>query len=425
MSRPRRPHHLRSLVLAVLVAALAAGSFPMSAVVAVAASGPASPTSRAGSSTRTRTRTRPRATRATPARPRREPGREPSPRPPGRRGRHGRHGGPAPLDRVRGGDGPRGRPARVRARRARRGGLQAARRGSLAGGWPRAERPSGGPRDGPPDGREPAGDRLGGRGPTVLELGSPPSRAPLLGRAPRPPNPGRRRIPRPARSGHRTGPRHRPGDRLADHGARRRPELPPRGPRPARSMLPRASPSSPRRVSRTPSRNPPPTFDLAAASGLTRQVFGFLPYWELSGASTKLNYDVLSTIAYFSVGADSKGNLRKKNSDGTTTTGWGGWTSSSLTSVINSAHCARHARRADAERVRLDHLAGVRPEGPPGLLDRAPQLRQAGRRRRPRPRRRRDQPRLRAPGEHLLGRVRGAAQDGPRRSSTRSAPATS
>ena len=81
-----------------------------------------------------------------------------------------------------------------------------------------------------------------------------------------------------------------------------------------------------------------PDFDMAAASGLTRQVFGFLPYWELSGASTKLNYDVLSTIAYFSVGADSKGNLRKKNSDGTTTTGWGGWTSSSLTNVINNAH---------------------------------------------------------------------------------------
>ncbi|HEY5435545.1 MAG TPA: glycosyl hydrolase family 18 protein, partial [Candidatus Limnocylindrales bacterium] len=83
---------------------------------------------------------------------------------------------------------------------------------------------------------------------------------------------------------------------------------------------------------------PAPALETAAASGLTRQVFGFLPYWELSGASSKLNYDVLSTIGYFSVGADSNGNLRKKNSDGTTTTGWGGWTSSSLTSVINDAH---------------------------------------------------------------------------------------
>jgi spore germination protein YaaH/flagellar hook assembly protein FlgD len=78
--------------------------------------------------------------------------------------------------------------------------------------------------------------------------------------------------------------------------------------------------------------------DPAAASGLRRQVFGFLPYWELSNASTKLNYDVLSTIAYFSVGATAAGNLRKRDPDGSSTTGWGGWTSSSLTRVINDAH---------------------------------------------------------------------------------------
>jgi spore germination protein YaaH/flagellar hook assembly protein FlgD len=79
-------------------------------------------------------------------------------------------------------------------------------------------------------------------------------------------------------------------------------------------------------------------FDLAAAPGLRRQVFGFLPYWELSGAATKLNYDVLSTIAYFSVGANAKGDLKKRDADGTSTTGWGGWTSSSMTGVINAAH---------------------------------------------------------------------------------------
>ena len=58
-----------------------------------------------------------------------------------------------------------------------------------------------------------------------------------------------------------------------------------------------------------------------AASGLRRQVFGFLPYWELSNASSKLNYDVISTIAYFSVGASGAGNLRKKDADGSATTG--------------------------------------------------------------------------------------------------------
>src|SRR5260221_10124463 len=76
----------------------------------------------------------------------------------------------------------------------------------------------------------------------------------------------------------------------------------------------------------------------AMGAGLLRQVFGFLPYWETSGAASTLNSHVLSTIAYFSVGADKAGNLLKRNTDGTTTTGWGGWTSSSLTSVISAAH---------------------------------------------------------------------------------------
>ena len=75
-----------------------------------------------------------------------------------------------------------------------------------------------------------------------------------------------------------------------------------------------------------------------AVSGLRRQVFGFLPYWTLSDSTTVLKYDYLSTIAYFSVGADVKGNLLKRNSDGSLTTGWGGWTSSRLTSVITAAH---------------------------------------------------------------------------------------
>lgn len=74
-----------------------------------------------------------------------------------------------------------------------------------------------------------------------------------------------------------------------------------------------------------------------ASAGLRRQVFGFLPYWELNGA-TVLDYDTLSTIAYFSVGSDRHGNLLKRDPDGTATTGWGGWTSDRLTSIINEAH---------------------------------------------------------------------------------------
>ncbi len=83
--------------------------------------------------------------------------------------------------------------------------------------------------------------------------------------------------------------------------------------------------------------------DLAAAvdpGGLKREVFGFLPYWELSDSSTRLDWEKLSTIAYFGVGAAGNGNLQKKNSDGSTTVGWSGWTSAKMTGVINAAHAS-------------------------------------------------------------------------------------
>jgi spore germination protein YaaH len=84
----------------------------------------------------------------------------------------------------------------------------------------------------------------------------------------------------------------------------------------------------------------PGTGDIAVAGGTRRlkQVFGFLPYWEVSDSANTLDYRVLSTIAYFSVGSDQKGNLLKKNADGTATTGWGGFGSAALTNVINNAH---------------------------------------------------------------------------------------
>lgn len=82
--------------------------------------------------------------------------------------------------------------------------------------------------------------------------------------------------------------------------------------------------------------------EIAAApigpSGLQREVFGFLPYWELGDSDTTLDWRTLSTVAYFSVGCLSSGWLDKYDADGSTTTGWGGWTSSKMTSVINAAH---------------------------------------------------------------------------------------
>ncbi len=82
---------------------------------------------------------------------------------------------------------------------------------------------------------------------------------------------------------------------------------------------------------------------VVSPNGLRREIFGFLPYWELSDSSTTLDYAKISTIAYFGVGAAANGNLERTNKDGSTTVGWSGWTSSKLTSIINAAH-QRHTR---------------------------------------------------------------------------------
>jgi spore germination protein YaaH len=81
-----------------------------------------------------------------------------------------------------------------------------------------------------------------------------------------------------------------------------------------------------------------------ASNVLRRTVFGFLPYWE-SVAGPTLNYDILSTVAYFGVGVDRLGNLQKHDADGGTSIGWAGWTSSWMTNVINNAHA--HGTRVD------------------------------------------------------------------------------
>lgn len=75
-----------------------------------------------------------------------------------------------------------------------------------------------------------------------------------------------------------------------------------------------------------------------SSGGLRKEIFGFLPYWELSASDTRLDWEKLSTVAYFGVGATSTGALLKTNSDGSTSVGWSGWTSSKMTTVINDAH---------------------------------------------------------------------------------------
>jgi spore germination protein YaaH len=75
-------------------------------------------------------------------------------------------------------------------------------------------------------------------------------------------------------------------------------------------------------------------------SGMQREVLGFLPYWMLTDANlAEMNYQLVSTIAYFSVGALPDGNLDKGTSS-SPSTGWAGWNSSHMTRVIDSAHAA-------------------------------------------------------------------------------------
>lgn len=74
--------------------------------------------------------------------------------------------------------------------------------------------------------------------------------------------------------------------------------------------------------------------------GMQREVLGFLPYWMLTDAAlAEMNYQLVSTVAYFSVGALSTGNLDKGTSS-VPSTGWAGWTSSRMTNVIDRAHAA-------------------------------------------------------------------------------------
>jgi len=65
---------------------------------------------------------------------------------------------------------------------------------------------------------------------------------------------------------------------------------------------------------------------------LTHDVFGFAPYWEL-GNWSEWQLNLLSTVAYFGVSIDGNGNP-VEGSD----SGWTGWNSSNLTSLVNGAH---------------------------------------------------------------------------------------
>ena len=76
----------------------------------------------------------------------------------------------------------------------------------------------------------------------------------------------------------------------------------------------------------------------ALPNGMRREVFGFLPYWMLSASDLQwMQYQLVTTIAYFGVAARSDGTLAA-TSGGVTTPGWAGWNSSAMTQVTNAAH---------------------------------------------------------------------------------------
>ncbi len=76
-----------------------------------------------------------------------------------------------------------------------------------------------------------------------------------------------------------------------------------------------------------------------AASLAEREVFGFLPYWELPQASS-VDMDTLTTLAWFGVEADRDGRLIREDADGQPTRGWAGWTSDEFAAVRERAQAA-------------------------------------------------------------------------------------
>ncbi len=56
-----------------------------------------------------------------------------------------------------------------------------------------------------------------------------------------------------------------------------------------------------------------------------REVFGFLPYWELDGAARSVDLDRLTTLAWFGVEAGPKGKLIRRDSQGRVPPGYRGW----------------------------------------------------------------------------------------------------
>ena len=172
--------------------------------------------------------------------------------------------------------------------------------------------------------------------------------------------------------------------------------------------------------------SPPPAADdasarLPAATGdagldathLRRQVFGFLPYWEVNDAVLDYNAaldDRLLRRRRRQERQPPEARLRRLDDDRLERL-------DELEDDLDHQRRPRqgHARRADGQRVRWIDRPGPAPERAARQPHRPAQPRPPDRGGRPRPRRRRRQPRLRADRDRLRRRVHGARPDGPDR----------
>lgn len=89
----------------------------------------------------------------------------------------------------------------------------------------------------------------------------------------------------------------------------------------------------------TPSPTPVPRTPFGfRQKGLSHEVLAFLPVGYLDHGVEQLDYDVISTIAYFSIEANADGTLRRKTNTGDTHWGWRGWRSEQMDRIIERAH---------------------------------------------------------------------------------------
>ena len=90
----------------------------------------------------------------------------------------------------------------------------------------------------------------------------------------------------------------------------------------------------------SPSPQPSPSGPPRVRALAEREVFGFLPYWQMSDPKTQVPLDTLTTIAIFGVEAGRDGHLVEQTSSGGVPSGWAAWNSSTTTQLIARAHAA-------------------------------------------------------------------------------------